>query len=164
MNTVIREEPRPHVFWEPRVYAGELRELARVRADLASDLAGFDPDLVDTLRLCASELHANCAEYTDPDRFHGEVIRGLSMPDERTLRLSFSDSGGGGGAPRVPTGRTGQEWDRAEDGRGLLLVETLSTAWGYFRLAPWADLGTHVWAVFDVDAVPDGLRPFVFTH
>ncbi|WP_017601743.1 ATP-binding protein [Nocardiopsis lucentensis] len=155
----------PTVFWEPRVYQGELRELAQVRNDLARDLTGFDPDLVDTLRLCASELHANAARYTDPDRLYGEVIRSLSMPDERTLRLSFSDSGGGGGVPRIPSERTEGEWDRAEGQRGLLLLEHLAREWGHVRLAPWADLGTCVWATFDVDpaAVPTGLRPFVFT-
>jgi hypothetical protein len=44
-------------------------------------------------------------------------------------------------------------------------MENLATAWGHFRLAPWADLGTHVWAQFEVEPgkVPSGLRPFVFT-
>ncbi|WP_435108310.1 ATP-binding protein [Nocardiopsis synnemataformans] len=166
MNTTLtKEDPRPLVRWEHRVYTGELSELSRVRADLARDLAGFDPDLVDTLQLCASELHANCAKYTDPHRTYGEVVRALSMPDERTLRLSLSDSGGGGGIPAIPAERTEDDWNWAEGQRGLLLVENLAREWGHFRLAPWADLGTHVWAVFDVApaTVPAGLRPFVFT-
>ncbi|OKI22532.1 histidine kinase [Nocardiopsis sp. TSRI0078] len=158
-------EPRPFVFWEHRLYPGDLALLSRVREDLSRDLAGFDADLVETVRLCASELFANCVKYTGSGREGGEVLRALSMPDRRTLRFSVSDCGGGGGVPRVPVERDGDEWDWAEGQRGLLLVENLSRAWGHFRLAPWADLGTHVWAVFDVapERSPRGLRPYVFT-
>ncbi|MFI6578981.1 ATP-binding protein [Nocardiopsis sp. NPDC050513] len=155
----------PHVFWEHRVYSGAFRELAQVRRDLAHDLVGFDPDLVDTLRLCLSELFTNTLKYTDSGTEYGEVVRTLSMPDPTTVRVSVSDSGGGGGVPRVPAERTRDEWDWSEGQRGLLLVENLSTAWGYFPLGPWGDLGTNVWAEFRVDpaTVPPGLRPFVFT-
>ncbi|WP_116246076.1 ATP-binding protein [Nocardiopsis sp. FIRDI 009] len=155
----------PHVFWEHRVYTGRFDELARVRADLARDLDGFDPDLVDALRLCLSELFTNTLKYTDSGTVYGEVIRTLSMPDRATLRLSVSDSGGGGCVPRVPAERTREEWDWSEGQRGLLLVENLSTAWGHLPLGPWGDLGTNVWAEFAVDpaTVPPGLRPFVFT-
>ncbi|RKS07568.1 anti-sigma regulatory factor (Ser/Thr protein kinase) [Nocardiopsis sp. Huas11] len=161
----IAKEPRPVVFWEHRVYPGHLAELSRVRADLAADLAGFDEDLVDTVQLVTSELFANGCKYADAPAPYKEVIRGLSMPDERTLRVSLSDCGGGGGLPRIPTERSPDEWDVAEGQRGLLLVENLATAWGHFRLAPWADLGTHVWATFEVEPekVPSRLRPFVFT-
>ncbi|MFI6576590.1 ATP-binding protein [Nocardiopsis sp. NPDC050513] len=166
MRTTLRSEPRPLVHWEHRVYSGELSELARVRADLARDLTGFDPDTVAAVQLAVSELFANCAKYTDPERLYGEVIRGLALPDASTLRVFLSDSGGGGGVPRIPTGRTDDEWEWAEDQRGLLLVENLSTAWGYFRTVPWADLGTHVWATFDLGptGAPAGLRPYVFTN
>ena len=165
MHTLIKE-PRPAVFWEHRSYPGDLAHLSRVRADLAADLAGFDEDLVDTIQLVTSELLANGVKYTDSGRTGGEVIRALSMPDPRTLRVSLSDCGGGGGLPRIPTERTTDDWAWAEGQRGLLLVENLSTAWGHFRLAPWADLGTHVWAAFGLDpvTVPRNLRPYVFTR
>ncbi|WDZ91318.1 ATP-binding protein [Nocardiopsis sp. HUAS JQ3] len=155
--------PRPLVRWEHRVYPGALDQLARVRADLAADLAGFDGDLVETVRLCASELFANSVKYTDSGKRDGEVVRALSMPDARTLRFSVSDCGGGGGTPAVPEERTEDEWSWAEGQRGLLLVENLSTAWGHFRLAPWADLGTHVWAAFAVPpgGAPPATRPYV---
>ncbi|NYH52420.1 anti-sigma regulatory factor (Ser/Thr protein kinase) [Nocardiopsis arvandica] len=157
--------PRPLVFWEHRVYPGTLDQLARVRAELATDLAGFDEDLVETVRLCASELFANSVKYTDSGGRDGEVLRALSMPDARTLRFSVSDCGGGGGVPAVPEERTEDEWSWPEGQRGLLLVENLSRRWGHFRLEPWADLGTHVWAVFDVEAgaAPPDPRPHVFT-
>ncbi|WP_304451772.1 ATP-binding protein [Nocardiopsis sp. YSL2] len=157
---------RPTVFWEHRTYPGDLSQLSRVRADLAADLAGFDPDLVDTLQLVTSELFANGIKYTDSGRTGGEVIRALSMPGPGTLRVSLSDCGGGGGVPRIPAERSSDEWDWAEGQRGLVLVENLSTAWGHFRLAPWADLGTHVWAEFAMDpgAAPENMRPYVFTR
>ena len=160
------KEPRPLTFWEHRLYPGHLAQLSQVRKDLAVDLVGFDPDLVDTLVLCASELFANCVKYTDSGRENGEVLRALSMPDPSTLRLSVSDHGGGGTLPTIPEERTDAEWDRAEGQRGLLLVQNLSTAWGHFRLAPWADLGTHLWATFHTDPakVPKGLSAFVFTR
>ncbi len=119
-----------------------------------------------TVELAVSELFANCVKYTDSGRENGEVIRGLSMPGEDELRVFLSDCGGGGGVPRIPVERSEDEWDWAEGQRGLALVESLSTAWGHFRLAPWADLGTHVWATFPVEpgTAPLGLRPFVFTR
>ncbi|GAA1437968.1 ATP-binding protein [Nocardiopsis tropica] len=157
---------RPLVHWEHRMYSGDFRELPLVRAHLAHDLAGFDPDLVATLQLCLSELFANTLKYTDSGTAHGEVLRALSMPDRATLRLSVSDSGGGGGVPRIPVGRSDDEWGLAEGQRGLLLVENLSRRWGHHPLGPWGDLGTGVWAEFDADpdAVPSGLRPYVFTR
>ncbi|WP_304452255.1 ATP-binding protein [Nocardiopsis sp. YSL2] len=166
MTYAHTEEARPVVFWEHRTYPGHLSELRRVRADLATDLAGFDADLVDTLQLVTSELFANGVKYTRADPPFKEVIRALSMPDPATLRVSLSDCGGGGGAPRIPNERTDLEWDWAECQRGLVLVENLSTAWGHFRLAPWADLGTHVWAEFTVDpaSTPPDLYPYVFAH
>jgi anti-sigma regulatory factor (Ser/Thr protein kinase) len=164
--TATADEPHPTVVWEHRTYPAGLSQLSRVRADLAADLTGFDPDLIDTLQLVTSELFANAAKYTRADPPFKEVIRALSMPDPRTLRVSLSDCGGGGGMPRIPTERTTDEWDWAEGQRGLVLVENLSTAWGHFHLAPWADLGTHVWATFAVDPAntPPDLRPYVFTR
>ncbi|WP_435109104.1 ATP-binding protein [Nocardiopsis synnemataformans] len=157
--------PRPLVRWEHRVYPGSLAQLSQVRKDLTADLAGFDEDLVETMRLCASELFANSVKYTDSGKRNGEVVRALSMPNARTLRFSVSDCGGGGGVPAVPEARTEDEWNWAEGQRGLLLVENLSTAWGHFRLTPWADLGTHVWATFAVPpgGAPPATRPYVLT-
>ncbi|MEE2035883.1 ATP-binding protein [Nocardiopsis sp. CT-R113] len=163
----VAEEPRPLVFWEHRLYPGSLSRLSRVRADLAADLSGFDTDLVEAVSLCASELFANCVKYTDSGREEGgEVLRSLSLVDADTLLFSVSDSGGGGGVPAVPRERTADEWAEAEGQRGLLLIENLARRWGHLLLAPWADLGTRVWAEFDVDPdrVPDGLRPYVFTR
>lgn len=155
MSATLTKAPRPHVFWEYRAYTGGLADLSEVRADLARDLSGFDPGLVETVQLCASELFANGAKYARPG---GEVVRTLSMPDTGTLRLTVSDPGGPT-LPHLPAARTEDEWHWAEGQRGLLLVENLSREWAYFSFAPWADLGTHVWAAFDVGpaGLPDRL-------
>lgn len=156
----------PLVHWEHRVYEGDLRELSLVRTDITTDLTGFAPDVVDTLRLCLSELFANAVKYTDSGTEHGEIIRTLCLPGPSTLRLSVSDSGGGHGVPRTPSERDDDAWSRAEGQRGLFLVQSLSRAWGHYQLGPWAGLGTNVWAEFHVAParVPRGLPPFVFTH
>src|SRR5699024_4779223 len=59
-----RRMSRPLVQWEHRPYTGTHTELARVRADLTHDLAGFPPDLIDTLHLCVTELFTNTVKYT----------------------------------------------------------------------------------------------------
>lgn len=163
---IMPGEPRPVVFWEHRLYPGDLAQLSQVRKDLVDDLSGFDEDLIETVVLCTSELFANSCKYTDSGREGGEVLRALSMPDRSTLRSSVSDYGGGGALPAIPAQRTDDEWDWAEGQRGLLLVQSLSRDWGHHPLVPWGDLGTNVWAEFGADpaTVPPGLRPFVFTR
>src|SRR5699024_2124713 len=74
------------------------------------------------------------------------------------------DEGGSGNTPRIPTQRSEQAWEWAEGQRGLVIIEQLSMAWGYHRTAPWADLGTHVWAdlALTPDQAPRRPRPYVF--
>ena len=165
-STYPVREVRPLVLREHRVYTGTRAELGRVRADLAHDLSGFDPDLITTLQLCLTELFTNTLKYTDSGTEHGEVLRTLSMPDRSNVCLSVSDSGGGGGIPRIPVERSSGEWAWAEGRRGLLLLDSLATTWGHHGFAPWADLGTNVWVTFPVDpaTVPPDLGPYVFTH
>ncbi|WP_435110655.1 ATP-binding protein [Nocardiopsis synnemataformans] len=145
--------PGPFAFWGHRGYACDLSELARVRSELARDLTGFDPDLVETVKLVASELVANSCKYARPE---DGVTRTLSMPDERTLRLTVSDAGGST-LPRVPAERTDEEWEVAEGQRGLLLVSQLSRTWACFAFPRRYGLGTHVWAAFDAEP-PRSLR------
>ncbi|MFY7065190.1 ATP-binding protein [Nocardiopsis changdeensis] len=137
----------PARLWTHRLYPGDLARLSQVRRDLRADLSGFDPDTADTLVLCGSELFANCVKYTASGR-DGGVIRTLWSADDRSLTLGFTDDGLGGGVPVIPRARTSDEWDRAEGQRGLLMVEELSTAWGYSPVCPFGDLGTHTWATF----------------
>ena len=154
----------PVTVWEPRTYPGTLAQLRKLRHDLTRDLAGFAPDLLHTVHLCASELLANAVKYTDSGLPGGQVLRFLSRPTTHRLRIGFTDEGGSGTAPRIPTQRSAQAWEWAEGQRGLVIIEQLSMAWGYHRTAPWADLGTHVWAdlALTPDQAPRRPRPYVF--
>lgn len=145
MKGIERDHSAPVTVWEPRTYPGDLAQGRRVRHDLTRDLAGFDGDLVDLVHLCAGELFANAAKYTDSRLAEGEVLRFLSRPDPCTLRLGFTDAGGSGAVPRIPRERSEQEWGWAEGQRGLVIIDQLARAWGHHRAAPWADLGTYVW-------------------
>lgn len=130
--------PVPVTVWEPRTYPGNLAHLRTLRHDLARDLTGFAPDLVDTVRLCASELLANAVKYTDSGLPGGEVLRFLSRPAPGRLRIGFTDEGGSGTTPRIPTDRSEEAWNWAQGQRGLVIVDQLSTAWGYHLAAPQA--------------------------
>ncbi|MCY9787047.1 ATP-binding protein [Nocardiopsis sp. EMB25] len=137
----------PGLYWPYRSYPDGLSDLARVRTDLARDLVGFEPDLVDAVQLVTSELVANSAKYARPG---GEIIRTMCLLDGRTLRVAVSDPGGPT-RPRIPTERTADEWDLAEGQRGLLLVQNLATSWGFHAFPEWSGYATQVWAAFDLD-------------
>ncbi|WDZ90373.1 ATP-binding protein [Nocardiopsis sp. HUAS JQ3] len=171
MTTTLTPAPAPEpmpspprrasTWWEHRVYRSDLAQARQVRADLRADLAGFDPDLVDTVLLCAAELVANAVKYAPEGR---EFLRALALLDERTLWLAVVDEGGGTGLPRIPDDRSDDEWSWAEGQRGLMLVDSLAQAWGHYPVGPGsARLGLGVWATFPVspDERPLGLPGFV---
>ena len=164
LTTTPVQDQAPVTVWEPRTYPGTLAHLRTLRHDLTQDMTGFAPDLIDTVRLCASELLANAVKYTDSGLPGGAVLRFLSRPTSDRLRIGLTDEGGSGTVPRIPTQRSEQAWDWAEGQRGLVIIEQLSVAWGYHRTAPWADLGTHVWAdlALTPDQAPRRPRPYVF--
>ncbi|WP_046472008.1 ATP-binding protein [Allosalinactinospora lopnorensis] len=137
--------------WTPRIYPGQLAQTSRLRADLRADLAGFGADLVEAAVLCASEAFANAVEHTRSGGPGGRVVRALHVPAPGRVRLVIVDDGATATAPRVPRQRTAREWETAEHGRGLLLIDNLASAWGGYPVVPFpfcADLGTAVWAEF----------------
>ncbi|WP_304452345.1 ATP-binding protein [Nocardiopsis sp. YSL2] len=138
--------PVPVRTWAYHDYRSDLAQLRRVRADIATDLTGFSPDLVDTVQLCASELFANSVKYADaePDR----IRLVLSQRDPRTLTLVVGDPGGPT-VPHIPK-RTPDAWNWAEGQRGLLLLDHLATTWGHFAYPRAARLGTWITARFAV--------------
>jgi anti-sigma regulatory factor (Ser/Thr protein kinase) len=151
----------PGPRWEPRLYPGTLATISRIRTDLRTDLsrlAGIEPDLVETVVLCASEMFANAVEHSRSGEEDGRVIRTLAVPAASlagaALRLSIIDDGARVSRPRIPRQRTREEWQEAERGRGLLLVDHLATAWGARRVVdfPFCEgLGTVIWAEFALD-------------
>ena len=148
--------------WASRVYPGDLAQASWVREDLRADLyrlEGLCPDLAETVVLCASEMFANACAHSRSGQTGGRVVRTLSMPDAGTLHLSVVDDGARAEAPtrpEIPHQRTVEEWEEAERGRGLLIIDSLATSWGSRAVVdvPFcAGLGTAVWAEFALTPV-----------
>ncbi|WBO69122.1 SpoIIE family protein phosphatase [Streptomyces camelliae] len=97
---------------------------------------GVSQDTLDTALLVVSELVTNALVHTD-----GQVRLDLSLVNHR-LRLSVTDA-----SPRSPVKPTSIGWE-ATGGRGILLVEAVSAAWGTVPVSG----GKQVWA----DIVPEG--------
>jgi anti-sigma regulatory factor (Ser/Thr protein kinase) len=98
---------------------------------------GLD-DLVDTATLLVSELATNAVQASRPARgqtAHGPHGGAADQQERVALRLTCTDTNlvveMWDGSDRKPV-RTSQDL-AAESGRGLLLVETLSCDWGYYR-------------------------------
>ena len=148
--------------WPCLLYPGDLAHLATMRRDLHRDLArlvGLRFGTVADIVLCASEIFANAIDHSRSGEPDGNVIRTLTMPTATTLRLGVIDDGHRTTPtptslptePAIPTDRTLTEWEEAERGRGLLMVEHLSQRWGSRKVLgfPFCEgLGTFLWAEF----------------
>ncbi|MEV6805214.1 SpoIIE family protein phosphatase [Streptomyces sp. NPDC051132] len=97
---------------------------------------GMPQDTVDAALLAVSELVTNALVHTG-----GPVRLDLTLVSHR-LRLAVADS-----SPRSPVKPAGIGWE-ATGGRGILLVEAVSEAWGTVPVSG----GKQVWA----DLVPGG--------
>lgn len=97
---------------------------------------GVSQDTLDAALLVVSELVTNALVHTG-----GQVRLDLSLVNHR-LRLAVADS-----SPRSPVKPASIGWE-ATGGRGILLVEAVSAAWGTLPVSG----GKQVWA----DLVPDG--------
>ncbi|MER6470638.1 SpoIIE family protein phosphatase [Streptomyces collinus] len=100
---------------------------------------GVERDTMDAALLIVSELVTNALVHTE-----GQVRLDLSLVNHR-LRLAVAD-----GSPRSPVKPTSIGWE-ATGGRGILLVEAVSAAWGTVPVSG----GKQVWA----DLVPDTAPP-----
>jgi anti-sigma regulatory factor (Ser/Thr protein kinase) len=94
------------------------------------------PEAVDAALLVVSELVTNALVHTG-----GQVRLDLTLVNHR-LRIAVAD-----GSPRTPVKPTSIGWE-ATGGRGILLVEAVSAAWGTLPVSG----GKQVWA----DLVPGG--------
>ncbi|MDP9685901.1 SpoIIE family protein phosphatase [Streptomyces griseoviridis] len=95
---------------------------------------------VDTVLLIVSELVTNALVHTD-----GPVRLDLTLLGGR-LRVAVADS-----SPRTPARPTSIGW-QATGGRGILLVEATSAAWGTLPVSG----GKQVWSEIQVGPVPPG--------
>jgi anti-sigma regulatory factor (Ser/Thr protein kinase) len=87
-------------------------------------------DLTDVAQLVISELVTNALVHT-----HGAVRLDLTLTGDR-LRMAVSDS-----SPRAPARPVVVDWE-ATGGRGLLLIEAMSGAWGSVPVSG----GKQVWS------------------
>ncbi len=100
------------------------------------NLPGYSPEVLDVVELLVSELATNSVRHTESE-FELRV-----SGDPRRIRISVTDRGTGW--PAV------QSLDPAAlSGRGLALVEMLSSSWGISRSRSAAG-GKTVWLVLDV--------------
>jgi anti-sigma regulatory factor (Ser/Thr protein kinase) len=109
-------------------------------ADLVS--AGLYESVVGDAALVVSELLSNAIRHAAP--LPGSKVRVAWTVNNDALRVAVSDAGGG------PLPRVTQASPAAPGGRGLSIVETLSSRWGVLR-----DEGeTTVWAVLAAAPAP----------
>jgi DNA-binding NarL/FixJ family response regulator len=111
-------------------YAGDLLSPRAARRDLRTALeARMEPDTLATVELLTTELVTNAVQHAQ------STAQVTAAVTPRGLRVAVSDGG-----PGVPSVRLGGP-PEAESGRGLALVESLSTAWGIEQSA----VGKAVW-------------------
>lgn len=101
----------------------------QARRHVAKACDGLARDVVEIAQLLTTELVTNALDHGE-----GEITLGITRtPDD--LRIDVGDA-----APERPRPRSAQP-DQTR-GRGMLLVESMATAWG---VDPPADGGKRVW-------------------
>ncbi|MCF3124841.1 ATP-binding protein [Streptomyces arenae] len=119
--------------------AAQARRLMRAQLDR---WAVRDDDARDAAALVLSELVTNAVVHTASRRIICELCA-----DPEKLRITVRDEGCGSGVPR-PVHRGADE----EHGRGLLLVDAVSSAWGVHDAGP--GIGLTVWAELQRTGAP----------
>jgi len=100
-------------------YASDLLSPRAARRDLRTALAQrLEPDALATVELLTAELVTNAVQHA---RSTAQVTAAVTP---RGLRVAVTDAG-----PGIPSVQSGTSAE-AERGRGLALVESLSSAWG----------------------------------
>lgn len=119
-----------------RAFDGDPQAVASARHFTRATLAawGIDPDAVETATLCVSELVTNAVIHS------GTGCEVWLTRTEDSVLLGVRDAGRAGSLPEIRTA-TGTPDPLAVRGRGLQLVEALSTAWGHELSA----MGMTVW-------------------
>jgi anti-sigma regulatory factor (Ser/Thr protein kinase) len=127
----------PPAFWWSREFAGQKAQVHAVRAWVG----GFLPacDALDDLILIATELATNAVTHTRSGGVGGRLTVDVTWSLD-CARVVVGDQGSDE-APGCP----GEDQpDDAENGRGLLMVAALSSAWGLAGNAAarwvWADV------------------------
>ncbi|HEU5333217.1 MAG TPA: ATP-binding protein [Actinocrinis sp.] len=118
---------------------------ARHRVDQNLAEWGVPESLREDAALIISELFTNALIHTDSVEITCRVLAA-----QRGLYVSITDQGHGPTGPRVRPvpADCDEDFDDAENGRGLLLVSTLAATWG---VATDPEHGRTVWAVLNPD-------------
>lgn len=120
-------------------FPAELPSIRAARRFAAQELTGRPADVVSDVQLMVSELATNAIQHV----MSGFAITLHHTPGE--IRVEVTDYGGG--APVMRPHRP-----EATDGRGLRLVDRLSTDWG---VTDGGDAGKTVWFTLAVVAPSD---------
>lgn len=120
-----------------RKFPNDPQAVRSARKFALQELSSYSPELLDIVELLVSELAGNCVRHTNSD-FEVSV-----SSDRHRIRVSVSDHGAG--RPVVQHVDTS-----AVAGRGLALVETLSSSWGV-RTSRLHRNGKAVWFVLELD-------------
>jgi anti-sigma regulatory factor (Ser/Thr protein kinase) len=106
------------------------------------NLLGYAPEVVSTVELLTDELTTNAVLYG-----YGKIAVQLRASADH-VRIDVYDT-----SPAEPEVKSATQWD--EHGRGLLLVNRLSSRWGFDPLAN----GKAVWCEVSTSTPEDmGLR------
>ncbi|WP_308313049.1 ATP-binding protein [Streptomyces sp. ISL-1] len=124
-------------------FVGRARRLARERLHCW----GIGGDVHDTAMLVVSELVTNAVVHTDGHLVACELLNGAER-----LRITVQDQGSAPVGPRVCHAV------EEERGRGLLLVEAVSSAWGAYESKHCT--GRIVWAELPQAERPHAELPF----
>lgn len=116
---------------DARHFPNALGSVTAARRFVTAALVGETSELLQTAELLVSELASNCVRHTDSD-FEVAVRR-----EGSEIRIAATDWGAGMPVMRTPD-------PMAASGRGLLVIDMLSGAWG-IEAGPRHRPGKTVW-------------------
>ncbi len=99
------------------VEVNEPRDVATARRAVADLIPDADPDLVDSVRLCVSEVLTNAIVHGRPP------VIVLARVRSETLRIEVGDGSPARGSPQQASGTS-------SGGRGLAIVDAVAHRWG----------------------------------
>ncbi|MEO3813104.1 ATP-binding protein [Sphaerisporangium sp. B11E5] len=106
---------------------GATASVPLARAYVRGALLASGRRMADDVELLTGELVANAVNHSDSGRVPGGVVRVRLFDDGRTVRVEVTDAGPAVPLPPVPL----QVDPLSENGRGLWLVRSLSSDWGW---------------------------------
>lgn len=118
-----------------RAFPNDPAAVRAARRFAVQELSDYPPELLEVIELLVSELAGNCVRHTDSS-FAVRI-----GADQRRIRISVSDRGPGDPVVRALD-------PDAVAGRGLALVEMLSSSWGVRRSRSRG--GKAVWFVLEL--------------